>query len=68
MQCKQVFPAPRTGYRRPAKRHVLATDVQRLASKVSAREIRQSRKLIAAMATATIAVTLAIVACIFLIA
>jgi ribosomal protein L37AE/L43A len=68
LKCKQVFPAPRTGYRRAAKPHVLATDIQSLASKINAREIRQRRKLTAGIATAAMAGTLAIVACIFLIA
>ena len=68
LKCKQVFAAPRTGYRRPAKHHVLARDIQNLARKVDAKEIRKRRNLAAGIATATIAGMVATLACIILFA
>lgn len=62
LKCKQVFPTPRTGYRRPAKHHVPASDVQRLANKVDAKAIRQRRNIAIWIATTTVVGILAVAA------
>lgn len=68
LSCKQVFPAPRTGYKRPAKQHVMATDIQNLASKIDAKEIRRRRNWAVAIATTAIAGVVTTLACVLLFA